>query len=350
MRQLHSHRSSSAVIMLVSLALGLIGFQAVGASPARAATTNNTVMTTTQSMSAATLNSRQVGTYAAGRHLNLICYAHGQSVKGYFSRWIPGGWDSLWYLVDDGHWVADVDIQTYSQNPVTSECPSGPVGVPMVTTQRMAGPGLNTGQAGTYQQYSALGLVCWARGQSVKGYSSRYISGGWDSLWYRTRDGYWVADVDLQTGSSGQVGPQCGQPGTPASSSREQRAVSWALSQVGSQQYDFLCGAFVANAYGKSALGYSNAISFYSALRGANQIHGGTAPAGALVFSRSSTDQGNGHVDIAVGNGTFVSGGVSRSYRELRGGGSTVQLMPTLNPSHGAVYLGWAYAPTSWRG
>lgn len=210
----------------------------------------------------------------------------------------------------------------------------------MVTTQRMAGPTLNTTQVGWYSQGSHLNLQCYARGQSVKGYYSPYIPGGWDNLWYKVSDGYWVADVDINTGSNNPVTPLC-QSGTTAT-----RAVAWANSQVGSMGYPGLCELFVENAYGTSGR-YASAIAAYYALRAAGQIHTSSTgiPAGALVFSSNRAwDLGYGHVMLSRGDGTFVSGGA------WTGGGNhtTVQIFSSPAPSGG--YLGWAYAPTSWPG
>lgn len=266
MHPLRRHRRGTKILALISCVASMAAFQSATTTKAYAATTNDVVTGTTQRMSAATLNSRQNGVYAAGRHLNLVCYTRGQSVKGYFSK---------------------------------------------------------------------------------------YISGGWDNLWYRTGDGYWIADVDIQTASSSPVGPRCTSGGGAApapSTAKAQRAVSWALGQVGSNGYPGLCGQFVANAYGKTNLGYNDAIAFYHALESAGQIHSGTAPAGALVFSRSSSDAGHGHVDIAVGDGTYVSGGVNPSTTGIRGHGGNVQLLRSWNVTPGAQYLGWAYVPASWPG
>lgn len=85
-------------------------------------------MVTTQRMSNASLppNSAQAGSYTKGQVLTLSCYKRGQNVKGYYSRYISGGWDNLWYQVDDGYFVADVDINTGSDNPVTPACGSTP--------------------------------------------------------------------------------------------------------------------------------------------------------------------------------------------------------------------------------
>ena len=44
-------------------------------------------------------------------------------MKGYFSFNIPnGGWDSLWYKISDGGFVADVDIETGTLDVVAPDC------------------------------------------------------------------------------------------------------------------------------------------------------------------------------------------------------------------------------------
>nr|WP_255525358.1 CHAP domain-containing protein [Mycolicibacterium sp. BK634] len=81
------------------------------------------VMATTQRQQAATLNSKLLGWYAVGTRLSLVCYARGQSVKGYYSKYVGGGgWDNLWYKTTDGGFAADIDINTGSNNPVTGAC------------------------------------------------------------------------------------------------------------------------------------------------------------------------------------------------------------------------------------
>ncbi len=178
----------------------------IAVAPTASAAPTATVSVTTQRMSAATLKSRQVGTYSRGKQLSLSCYVRGQSVKGHYSRYIPGGWDNIWYAASDGYWVADVDINTRSNKPIAPYCKTGRVAV---TTQRMSGPSLKTSQSGTYSAGRTLALSCYKRGQSVKGHYSRYIPGGWSNLWYRVNDGRWVADVDINTGSNKPITGQC---------------------------------------------------------------------------------------------------------------------------------------------
>ena len=73
----------------------------------------------------------------------------------------------------------------------------------------MAGPTLKTQQLGWYYAGTNLSLVCHASGMAVKGYFSFNIKGGYDSTWYKTTDGGYVADVDIQTGTLNAVGPGC---------------------------------------------------------------------------------------------------------------------------------------------
>ncbi|GAA2224735.1 hypothetical protein GCM10009851_05280 [Herbiconiux moechotypicola] len=92
----------------------------------------------------------------------------------------------------------------------TASVPALPTGTPAVQTQRMSAPNLTSTQAGWYGAGTPLTLVCHVYGQSVRGYFSPYIgNGGWDSLWYRVSDGYYVADVDLETGTRDPVGRPC---------------------------------------------------------------------------------------------------------------------------------------------
>lgn len=76
----------------------------------------------TQRMSDPTLQSTLIGWYAAGSTIQLVCARTGQSVLGYYSPWIPGRWDNLWYKTTDGSWTADVDIYTGTNSTVTPWC------------------------------------------------------------------------------------------------------------------------------------------------------------------------------------------------------------------------------------
>lgn len=76
-------------------------------------------------------------------------------------------------------------------------------------TQRMADADLSAQQHGWYNPGDKVTLVCSKRGQNVKGYFSFNIPGGWDNLWYKTSDGDFVADVDIETGTLNIVAPDC---------------------------------------------------------------------------------------------------------------------------------------------
>jgi hypothetical protein len=243
-------------------------------------------------------------------------------------------------------------------------------GTAKVRTQRASAPNLAS-QVGWFEAGEVIELQCSAHGQRVKGYFSFNIpNGGWDDLWYRTTSGHYVADVDIETGTLNSVTPDCATPGGPAPApapapqaapapapapapqgSREDRAIAWANGQIGSGAYPFKCGRFVANAYGAQALGVDSALIFRNQLANAGQIHmDQNIPKGALVFSRSSVDQGNGHVVLARGDGTYISGGAEGYTKAAGGTGATVQSMNHWNPARKAEYLGWAYPPGNWPG
>ncbi len=222
-------------------------------------------------------------------------------------------------------------------------------------TQRMTASNLNAKQEGWYNPGDRITLVCSTRGQNVKGYFSFNIPGGWDNLWYRTSDGHYVADVDIETGTLNVVAPDCSTHNNPpapapapAPSSKVDAAVAKANSMVGTDAYGPTgCAAFVAGAYGQAGTGYASALDFRNALAGQGKIHmDRNMPKGALVFSQSSYDIFNkkhyGHVVIARGDGKYVSGGVLPSYKGVAGTGHYVQVLPNWNPASGAEYLGWA--------
>lgn len=226
---------------------------------------------------------------------------------------------------------------------VPAAAPAYPTAIVRARTQRQSAPSLTSTLVGWYEVGARISLVCSSSGQAVKGFYSPYISGGYDSLWYRTTDGTWTADVDLDTGTNASVTSAC--PGAATASSREDRAIAWALSMQGSRDYPALCGKFIANAYGLGALGYATAYDFYRAQLAAGRVQtSGTPPKGAIVFTKSSYDGGAGHVAIAVGDGRYVMGGVARF------DGATVWTYTSWNPAPGAQYLGWATAPSNWPG
>lgn len=218
-------------------------------------------------------------------------------------------------------------------------------------TQRMTDANLGSQQDGWYNPGDQVALMCSTRGQPVQGFFSFNIPGKWDNLWYKTSDGHFVADVDIETGTLDVVASDCGAGSAPARSSQTSSgaavAVAKANSMVGTDAFgDIGCGKFVAAAYSVPGIGYDTAKQLRNALAGQGKIHmDGAPPMGALVFSESSWDGGAGHVDIARGDGTFVSGGVWKDFKGLAGAGHNVQVLPNWNPAPGATYLGWANAP-----
>ena len=90
-------------------------------------------------------------------------------------------------------------------------------GTAKVKTQRMTDATLKSTQHGWYEAGQKLTLVCSKRGQSIKGYFSFNLpNGGWDNLWYRTSDGHYVGDVDIDTGTFNAVAPDCSKVDNPA--------------------------------------------------------------------------------------------------------------------------------------
>ncbi|CAM3972598.1 M23 family metallopeptidase [Tsukamurella ocularis] len=126
-------RRTAAIATAVATAVATAGGVAEAAPTAR-------VVAQTQKMTGPSLNSKQVGWYPAGARVTLQCYERGQSVKGALSKWHPnGGWDNLWYKTSDGVFVADIDIETGSNNPVTGACSGGAPAAQPVPAQSSSG-------------------------------------------------------------------------------------------------------------------------------------------------------------------------------------------------------------------
>ncbi|MER7795940.1 RICIN domain-containing protein [Microbacterium sp. NPDC096154] len=107
-----------ALVAAVGLSLALIA----APTGAYAASATATVKAATQKMSQSTLSSTQRGTYKVGTKVGLVCYEKGQPVKGYFSKYVKGGYSDIWYRTADGHYIADIDIETGSNGAVTPAC------------------------------------------------------------------------------------------------------------------------------------------------------------------------------------------------------------------------------------
>jgi hypothetical protein len=168
----------------------------------------------------------------------------------------------------------------------------------------------------------------------------------WSSLAPGT---YMCFSVSAYNVSGYSAGTPWGCATTPASTSREQKAMDWARSVIGQYytNYDLgdsnhvwngWCYNFVAHAYGRSASGYYTAIDHYNDLRNRGMIHtSGTPPSGALVFfGTAAINNYAGHVMLSEGNGYYITAAWP------------VQRVTLSWP--GAPYLGWSYANPEWPG
>lgn len=120
-------------------------------------------------------------------------------------------------------------------------------------------------------------------------------------------------------------------------------AIAKAESALGTDQFGpWGCEAFVAYAYGVSQAQYGwdgAAETMYQTLMREGQIHTDMdAPRGALVFSKSPY---GAHIDIARGDGTYISGGVQGLKRGY-GNGHNIQILPTPHVGSGWSYRGWS--------
>lgn len=121
-------------------------------------------------------------------------------------------------------------------------------------------------------------------------------------------------------------------------------AIAKAESVLGSDRFGhYGCEAFVAFAYGapQGKYGWDGASeTMYQTLLARGEIHTDVnPPRGALVFSNGSDGP---HVDIARGDGTYVSGGV-QGLAPGYGDKHDIQILPTANVGRNWVYRGWSY-------
>jgi hypothetical protein len=120
-------------------------------------------------------------------------------------------------------------------------------------------------------------------------------------------------------------------------------AIAKAESALGSDQFGpYGCEAFVAFAYGvpQAQYGWDGAAeTMYQTLVKQGQIYTDmNPPRGALVFSKGSDGP---HIDIARGDGTYVSGGVQGLARGY-GDGHNIQILSTPNVGRSWLYRGWS--------
>jgi hypothetical protein len=219
-------------------------------------------------------------------------------------------------------------------------------------TQRMSDANLGSHQNGWYNPGDKLALVCSKRGQPVKGHFSFNIpNGGWDDLWYKTSEGDFVADVDIETGTFNDVAPDCGKVGggevaAPApSGDRAAQALAWARNQMATDPNrqergrPVECEVFVEEAY-NHAFRYPSAMAAFNDLKAKGQIHTNTngIPPGALVFTSDPTfDNHNGHVMLSQGDGTYLTANYVNAPH--------IRIVPLNSGDPHDQFLGWAYAP-----
>jgi hypothetical protein len=117
--------------------------------------------------------------------------------------------------------------------------------------------------------------------------------------------------------------------------------IAKAESAIGSDMFGpYGCEAFVAYAYGvpQAQYGWDGAAeTIYENLLAQGQIHADMSPPrGGLVFSKGSDGP---HIDIARGDGTYISGGV-QGLDPGYGDGHNIQILPSPNVGPGWLYRG----------
>jgi hypothetical protein len=142
--------------------------------------------------------------------------------------------------------------------------------------------------------------------------------------------------VALLLAPSAPADPPSAIPGADA-------AIAKAEGVLGSDQFGpYGCEAFVAFAYGvpQAKYGWDGASeSMYQTLLRQGQIHTDmNPPRGGLVFSKGSDGP---HIDIARGDGTYLSGGVQGLARGY-GDGHNIQVLPSPNVGRSWTYRGWS--------
>jgi hypothetical protein len=118
---------------------------------------------------------------------------------------------------------------------------------------------------------------------------------------------------------------------------REESAIAWAEGLLHEKKYAWLCERFVENAFNVSDV-YDSAAD---AAKKLGPLHQGKPPRGALVFFRPEKLNYNlGHVGIAVSPRRFISAVDTVQEANFADGNGFWQNR----------YMGWTYAPDSWRG
>lgn len=361
-------------------------------------------MVKTQRMSDATLKSTQVSWYPKGK-VTLTCYKRGQSVTGYY-----GGPSNLWYLTADGYYIADIDMNTGTNNPVTAACPATAkidTNRYYTITSRNSGKLVDVRGAGTkngtaIQQYQANG----SRAQSFKFISTgggfyrvvSELSGSqvWDAAGGRKTNGIKVHTwnwggpgaanqqwMPVVTGSHVTFKPRHAYPAmcldipgasknsgvqlqlyscngsaaqqwtlkakpvpAPPKQTRETKAVNWANSQLGSKEYYKACLRFVAISYG-------GPFTHNGSLNSALTMFNDQKARGAIHYTTTNIPKG-----ALVFSRNSQDGGDGHVMLS-RGDGTfvnpavdevKVSRHPAGDTGPGYHFLGWSYAPSNWSG
>jgi uncharacterized protein YraI len=216
--------------------------------------------------------------------------------------------------------VAVATADPASAGVATGKVISGSAPLNVRSTPSTAGTVLRSIPNGTI-----IGLNCYAHGSTVTGpYGATDI---WDAI----DGGGYVTDAYVYTGSNAPVVPPCG-----AGDPRPGNAVAWAVSRIGLGGYNGYCELFVENAYGTSGR-YATALANRQAQAAAGRLSMDSAniPAGALVFYDNAVAGPYGHVEIARGNGRFITSDNNVS---------------DVSFSYGGTFRGWAMPPDSWPG
>lgn len=196
----------------------------------------------------------------------------------------------------------------------------------------------------------AIDISCQTTGETIRG----------SAIWDKLSDGSYISDFYTTTPVYAAYSPGipvCGSTTTPPPSkppkppappkTREQKAVTWAVSQKGSKNWLGLCDRFVANAYGRDRSGYYNAGVHLAAMAVRRKLfyYDYNAPAGALVFFFPGPKNGwGGHVMISLGNGKAISsehwvGGKRHGVGEV-----------SIRTKTFGTYAGWSLANSEWPG
>ena len=166
--------------------------------------------------------------------------------------------------------------------------------------------------------------------------------GGWNGVRSASQ-----AEIDAMFATYSYAGAAgCALPPPPTTPTKEQRAIEWAKSQVGSTAWNGLCELMVEQAFGTRGR-YGSALANANAKIASGQMHSGdtNVPAGALAFfGAANVNGGYGHVMISIGNGQFVSNGYTWNGRVY---GARIT---TIGSVGAGPYIGWAWADSSWPG